>query len=72
MNNWGKFKNSLGKHPGVMPAAIFTIMGFFAGLKSGSIFGGLGGALIMSIFWIPVLCTAWTMRNSYEQDDGKA
>jgi hypothetical protein len=22
MNNWGKFKNSLGKHPGVMPAAI--------------------------------------------------
>ena len=62
-----KYINSLKQHPGVPIAAALSVMGFIAGATRGGdwIMGGIGGAAIMSVFWIPVLWTAWEMRNNY-------
>lgn len=50
-----KYTESLIRHPGVPIATVLLLFGFLA--------GGFGGAAIMAVFWIPVLLTAWGMRN---------
>jgi hypothetical protein len=55
-----KYWMLLKRHPGAPIASAITVMGFAAGAKGDEwIVGGLVGAAIMSIFWIPVLWTAW-------------
>lgn len=64
MSEWQKFKNRLRTHPGVPIATALTIIGFVAGAKGEQWYiGGAFGAAVMCIFWVPVLWTAWTMRN---------
>jgi hypothetical protein len=56
--------DSLKTHPGVPFASIFTFLGAVAGFdRSGSVTGAVIGALIMSIYWFPVLITAWQYRH---------
>jgi uncharacterized membrane protein len=39
-------------------------LGFAAGAKGDKwILGGMIGAAVMCIFWVPVLWTAWEMRH---------
>lgn len=60
-----KYARALRAHPGVPIAAVLTALGFVSGAMGEHwIFGGMRGAAIMSVFWIPVLVTAWGMRNS--------
>lgn len=68
MNEMQKYAKSLGRHPGVPFATIFLILGFIAGTQRDGVLGGMIGAGIMSIFWVPVLWTAWTMRNMTEPE----
>ena len=50
-------------HPGVPIATGCSIMGFVAGAHGVHwLSSGLLGALIMSVFWIPVLRTAWSNK----------
>jgi uncharacterized membrane protein len=65
MTEMQKYRKSLERHPGVPIAAAFTALGFAAGASKGGdwIVGGVIGAAVMSVFWLPVLWTAWDMRN---------
>jgi len=62
MSEWQKFKAKLNEHPGKELASIFSICSFVVGLSKGFLFA-IGIGLLGSIFWIPVLITAWTDRN---------
>jgi hypothetical protein len=62
MTEWQKFKIKLANHPGKELASIFSICSFVVGLSKGFLFA-IGIGLLGSIFWIPVLITAWTDRN---------
>lgn len=56
---------ALHRHPGVPIMAVLTPLGFIAGLArpdGPTLGGGLFGAAVMSVFWIPVLLTAWSDR----------
>jgi uncharacterized membrane protein len=66
MTEMQKYAKSLVRHPGVPIATACTIIGFVAGASKGDdwIMGGAIGATIMSVFWVPVLWTAWGMRNN--------
>lgn len=69
-----KYAKSLSRHPGVPIAAACTLMGFIAGAsKAGDwVIGGLIGAAIMSVFWVPVLWAARDMRNIAEHPSSAA
>lgn len=59
-----KYLRSLNRHPGVPIAAALMPFGFVAGAKADDwVVGGLVGAAIMCIFWLPVLWTAWEARH---------
>lgn len=60
-----QYSRSLKRHPGVPLASFFTVMGFIAGVqRTGNwLSGGLFGAAMLSVFWVPVLWTAWTLRE---------
>ena len=51
-----RYLRNLANHPGLGWAALFTLGGAMAGRESPR--GMLAGALVMSVFWIPVLITA--------------
>lgn len=51
-----RYLRNLRHHPGVPIATAMTLMGALAG--KGSPRGAIVGALVMSVFWIPVLITA--------------
>jgi hypothetical protein len=57
------WRRALSRHPGVMPATVFTGMGTVAGAERG-LAGAIAGGAVLSVFWIPVLWTAWTMRRN--------
>jgi hypothetical protein len=57
------FRERLSKHPGVPVAAACSGFGFIAGLMHGSLGRAFAGLAIMSVFWIPVLITAWNGRK---------
>jgi len=62
------FVASLRDHPGVKIALLMHPMAFIAGMMKGGpdrLFYAMLGAAAMSIFWIPVLWTAWAMRDQY-------
>jgi len=59
-----KFRESLRRHPGVTPALVMTFAGILAGAQR-SADAGLIGGLVTSVFWVPVLLTAWTGRNRW-------
>lgn len=66
MNEMQKYWGSIKRHPGVPIATLCMALGFIAGVKRGDtdfIFSGFVGTAVMCIFWIPVLITAWQMRN---------
>lgn len=64
-----RFVLALKAHPGVPVASGMTVLGFIAGAEGEHwIRSGLIGAGIMSMFWIPVLWTAW--QNSKENTHG--
>lgn len=64
MNEWQKFTTRLKNHPGVPIATAFTFLGFVAGANGERWYiGGVVGAAVMCVFWVPVLLTAWSMRN---------
>ena len=49
------------RHPGVPIASICSGMGFAAGAHGSHwLRSGLLGFALMSLFWVPVLLTAWT------------
>lgn len=55
-----KYFIGLTNHPGVPVAVTLQVFGFLAGLDKVQgfwFFNGLTGAVIMSVFWIPVLLT---------------
>lgn len=60
--------HSLRNHPGVPVVFLMHAMGFLAGMSrrggGDNFFYALMSAGAMSIFWIPVLWTAWTARKS--------
>lgn len=59
-----KYWRSLQRHPGTPIAAWFLLLGFASGAcKTPWYIGGALGAAVMSVFFIPVLVTAWSMRN---------
>ena len=62
----------LAHHPGVLWATLFTILGFFAGIEHSMTRAWIGAA-IMSVFWIPVLLTAWSIGAAAleGEDDGE-
>ena len=73
MNDWKLFKLSLKNHPGVDVASWLTVAGILAGAtgehaKNDIWMSMMIGGLAMSIFWIPVIWTAWTLRGQYETD----
>lgn len=72
-NEWRKFIMSLSNHPGVAVVFALNVLGFIAGFgrlrPPSGMAGGLLGATIMSIFWVPVLLTAWTGRNGYKDHE---
>ena len=48
----------LSEHPGIGYATGYTLIGAIVGLqKDASLGSALRGALIMSVFWVPVLLT---------------
>lgn len=56
---------ALKHHPGTSIATVLSLLGFVAGAKGGYWFiRGMVGFAIMSLFWIPVLWTAWVDRNN--------
>jgi hypothetical protein len=57
------YLQSIAKHPGLPIAAACSSFGFIAGLMHGTLSRAFVGLAIMSVFWIPVLITAWTGRN---------
>ena len=60
-----RYLSALRRHPGTPIAAVLTVLGFFAGYGRpgmAPLYGGLFGAAVMSVFWIPVLATAWSNR----------
>ena len=62
-----RFWRSLRGHPGVPIVLALMPMGFIAGASNphnGVLAGGLFGAAVMSLFWIPVLITAWSGANN--------
>ena len=60
-----KFMASLKRHPGVPVVTVLMVLGFIAGAKGEHWYiGGMVGVSIMCVFWVPVLWTAWGMRNS--------
>lgn len=71
MTNRQKFKHALDNHPGVAVVLMLNGLGFVAGAtrlyEPFGLTGGLFGVALTSVFWIPVLITAWTGRNGYEQ-----
>jgi len=58
------FCRSLSRHPGLGWATFFTAVGFLVGLHNRSLPMALTGAAVMSIFWLPVLWTAWRYRGN--------
>jgi hypothetical protein len=61
-----KFWKRLNNHPGVTFVIALQMLGVIAGLMSKQGDTGLRALLgfsIMSVFWIPVIWTAWTDRN---------
>lgn len=64
MNEASKFVRSLERHPGTPWASLFTLLGGIAGLqREPTLESMLWGAGIMGTLWIPVLLTAWQLRN---------
>jgi hypothetical protein len=64
MTELQKYLKTLRSHPGVPIATACMFLGFVAGARGEHWFrGGLVGAAIMCVFWIPVLLTAWSNRN---------
>ena len=64
MSEMAKYRRSLKQHPGVPIATALVFLGFVAGAKGDDwALRGLIGAAIMCVFWVPVLWTAWDMRN---------
>lgn len=67
MHEWQKFTRKLKQHPGVPIATALMFLGFVAGAKGEQsehwYIGGAIGVAVMCLFWIPVLLTAWSMRN---------
>lgn len=68
MTEFAKFRRSLAVHPGVPVVSILTVFGAISGLNNHNNAGHewqymAFGALAMSLFWIPVLVTAWQMRE---------
>lgn len=63
-NKYKVFLLSLLNHPGTPIAFILSVFGFFAGLEDGLQYGFIAMG-IMSIFWIPVVFTAWKNREIY-------
>ena len=51
-----RYLRNLANHPGLGCATFLTVAGAIAGRESPR--GILAGALVMSVFWIPVLITA--------------
>jgi hypothetical protein len=64
MSDWAAFRISLSAHPGPPIALLLTIWGAIAGIGRGE-WMPLWGALIMSVFWLPVVLTAWSGRKIY-------
>lgn len=60
--------HSLRNHPGVPVVFLMQAMGFLAGMMrrggGDNLFYAVMSAGAMSIFWIPVLWTAWTASKS--------
>ena len=64
MNEIAKCLRRLKRHPGVPIATAMMFLGFFAGAEGNEwALGGMIGAAVMCIFWVPVLWTAWEMRH---------
>lgn len=64
---------SLRNHQGVQVVFLMHTLGFVAGLMregGDKLFYATLGAAAMSVFWLPVLWTAWTGRKQYQQADG--
>jgi len=65
---------SLKSHPGVPVVFVFKITGVIAGLKrdgGDAIFYALFGFFVMSLFWIPVLWTAWAQKDTYREENAQ-
>lgn len=68
MTEFAKFRRSLASHPGLTYATMMMIAGAAAGLNNPHSAGHeikamCIGAAAMGLFWIPVLVTAWQMRE---------
>lgn len=65
MTNFQKFKRRLKSHPGVPLAALYMLGGGAIALSKPhpTVANVAGSMLALSIFWIPVLLTAWKDRN---------
>jgi hypothetical protein len=59
-----EFWQSLKRHPGMPIASYLSALGLIAGMDGG-FWKAIGGFSIMSVFWIPVLITAWTGRKQH-------
>lgn len=72
MSEWKKFCRSLSAHPGKPIALILTCLGALAGLGNKHSVGHelaymAFGACVMSLYWVPVLITAWQVRHRYDE-----
>lgn len=55
------YRSRLASHPGTPIAAAMTAVGFLVGAHGDRwLTGGLFGAAVMSVYWLPVL---WTARQ---------
>ena len=76
MTNLHLFWLSLKCHPGIPVVIVFELAGVIAGLgRAGgdALFYALLGFFVTSLFWIPVLWTAWAQKDAYRYDqDGEA
>jgi hypothetical protein len=54
-----RYLRNLSNHPGLGYASFFTMLGALAGFqRDGTLRSSVIGALVMSVFWIPVLITS--------------
>lgn len=73
MSDWKLFRLSLASHPGLMIGYAWPLLVFFAICRRSEM-PPIGRALLITagfgmLPWIPILITAWTMRQQYRKEE---
>lgn len=66
-----RIRKGLRGHPGWPFALLWSVVGLLAGFDRGSVVDALVGGLLMSVFWLPVIATAYKTGAADEAEESE-